>query len=538
MLIRPLHTLVPALSAVMLLGLSTAAQAGTAPSAVTVTSAKSAQAAAAATPISFVGSASRSANVAAPAVTVPATTQVGDTMILTASLGNATAASATTGWTLKGDQNATSALRSLVWSRTATAADAGKPVAVTMETIHKSALSVSVYRGVDAAKALTATSNTDASVTSHTTPAVTVAADSRVVSYWSERGAATTQWTTSPSVLRASGYSVGGGRVSTAVGDADTASSGAVSGSTATTDAMSTVGVNWSIVLPAPTPTPPASTTVFGMNVSPGTSFTNGARETAAEQVSRITSTYGSLGVAKIFYQGMLPATFNNSYEGLVPGKTVAVCFKPSQTSLANGSLDAQIKGYIDSIPEGWKVMLVNWQEPDDEMWKDNVFTMEQHRAATERLIDVARANAAYAADKVEVWDVYMGYSLDVGRWKDAAASPRLDGIGWDYYWNKPTTDWSIDPSVALTKMADTNKRIGIKDWGLFETGDNPHANDTTGSGRAAFWTKVFNSSQTLGYDYVIYFNAIGTTGDHRILPGTAFGDPTRAELSRRMMGQ
>ena len=42
--------------------------------------------------------------------------------------------------------------------------------------------------------------------------------------------------------------------------------------------------------------------------------------------------------------------------------------------------------------------MLVNWQEPDDEIWKDNLFTAAQHRAATERLIDVAHANAAYAA--------------------------------------------------------------------------------------------------------------------------------------------
>ena len=66
-----------------------------------------------------------------------------------------------------------------------------------------------------------------------------------------------------------------------------------------------------------------------------------------------------------------LPSTFNENYEGLVPGKTVAVCFKPNQTQLANGSLDASITKYVNSIPAGWTVMLVNWQEPDDEMWKD-----------------------------------------------------------------------------------------------------------------------------------------------------------------------
>ncbi len=271
------------------------------------------------------------------------------------------------------------------------------------------------------------------------------------------------------------------------------------------------------------------------MNVSPGTSYTNGAQETATQQVARIVRSYGSLGAAKVFYGGGLPAKFNNSYEGTIPGKVAAVCFKPNQDALANGSLDASITGYINSIPAGWKIMLVNWQEPDDEMWKDNQFTSAQHRAATERLIDIARATSAYAAGRVEVWDVYMGYSLDVNRFQDAAVSPRLDGIGWDYYWNKPTTAWSIDPNIALTKMADRTKRLGIKDWGLFETGDNPHENDVDGTGRAAFWKKVYDASAARGYHYVLYFNAIGTTGDHRILPETAFGTPVSQMLATYM---
>jgi hypothetical protein len=274
------------------------------------------------------------------------------------------------------------------------------------------------------------------------------------------------------------------------------------------------------------------------MNVSPGTSYTNGAKETAAQQVSRIVSTYGSLGAAKIFYQGNLPATFNKNYEGLVPGKTVAICFKPNQDALANGSLDASINGYINSIPAGWKVMLVNWQEPDDEMWKDNVFTVSQHRAATDRLIDVAHANPAYAAGRVEVWDVYMGYSIDVGRWQDAAASPRLDGIGWDYYWNKPTTSWYADPAKDLKNMVTVTKRVGIQQWGLFETGDNPHSNDTDGTGRASFWNTVYTETKNLDYRYVLYFNAIGTTGDHRIIPETSFGSPVAGVLRSHMTPQ
>ncbi|MCW2761022.1 MAG: hypothetical protein JWR85_1223 [Marmoricola sp.] len=278
-----------------------------------------------------------------------------------------------------------------------------------------------------------------------------------------------------------------------------------------------------------------SSNTVYGMNVSPGTSYTNGARETAAQQVSRIVRHYGSLDAAKIFYQGNLPAKFNKNYEGLVPGRTVAVCFKPNQTALANGSLDSAIRGYINSIPAGWKVMLVNWQEPDDEMWKDHSFSPAQHRAATEQLIDIAHGNVAYGQGRVEVWDVYMGFSIDVGRWQDSAVSPRLDGIGWDYYWNKPTTSWYADPTKDLRNMVNVTKRIGIKKWGLFETGDNPHGNDSNGAGRAAFWTKVYNATDALNFKYLLYFNAIGTTGDHRIIPEHAFGARTAAVLRSRM---
>ena len=275
--------------------------------------------------------------------------------------------------------------------------------------------------------------------------------------------------------------------------------------------------------------------TTYGMAVSPGSSYTDGARETAAEQVSRITKTYGGLDVAKIFYSGNLPTSFNHNLEGLVPGKTVAVCFKPNQSSLASGALDAAITKYIDSIPAGWKVMLVNWQEPDDEMWKEHKFTVAQHRAATERLIHLVHSNPAYAQDRAEVWDVYMGFSIDSGRWQDSAASPDLDGIGWDYYWNTPTTSWSSDPGADLKRMANVTKRIGIEQYGLFETGDNPHPNDGAGRGRAAFWQKVYDSTASLGYRYVMYFNAIGTTGDHRIRPETSFGGPTATMLRSYM---
>src|SRR5680860_435357 len=271
MLRRPLHVLVMAPCAVMILGLSTTTSA-TAKGVSDIFSGSRVRTLTQATaptvsqpaPISFVASATRSANLKVSALTVPSAVLAGDTMLLTASLGNATSATVPSGWTLKGDQSATRSLRSLVWVRTATASDAGRSVAVTMDAIHKSALAVNVYRGVDSLQSVSAKVSTDANTAKHTTPKVTVSGNSRVISFWAEKGSSTTRWTTSSAVsLRAHTYSGGTGRVSAAVADPKSAGQGVVGGTTATTDATSARGVNWSIVLPArttptpiPTPTP------------------------------------------------------------------------------------------------------------------------------------------------------------------------------------------------------------------------------------------------------------------------------------------
>ncbi len=199
-------------------------------------------------PISFVASSTGTANSATPSVPVPTGVQAGDTMLLTASLSNATSATPPAGWTLVGDHSATATLRTLVWSRTATSAETS-PVRVTLDAVHKAALAISAYRGVSAAT-ITSDFNTDASTTSHTTPAVsTVPAGAWVVSLWADKGA-NTQWTApGGSSLRAQAYSTASGAVSQAVADTNGPAVAPVAGATATTNATSTRGVNWSLVL-------------------------------------------------------------------------------------------------------------------------------------------------------------------------------------------------------------------------------------------------------------------------------------------------
>ena len=202
-------------------------------------------------PISYVAGSVASANLKTPSIRVPGQVQAGDTLLLTASLADATAAKAPAGWTLRGDQRATS-LRSLVWSRTATGSDAGTSVTIGLDAQHKAALAVTAYRGVDVAVPISAKALVDAHTNRHLTPPVTVPDGARVVSFWADKGTSTTKWTAPYSVrLRAAAYTTGTGRVSAAVADFDGARSGTVEAVTATTNAASARGVNWAITLPA-----------------------------------------------------------------------------------------------------------------------------------------------------------------------------------------------------------------------------------------------------------------------------------------------
>lgn len=207
-------------------------------------------------PITYVGGAAVNANTATPKVTVPAGVQAGDTLLLTLSASNATSASMPAGWTKLGEKtvssSASSSLRSVVWSHTATATDAGKVLTVTLDAVHRAGLTLADYHGASTA-APVATGATDTNTSSHTTPTVTAPAGSWVVSAWGDKSAATSKYTTPGSVaLRQETYSastVTSGRVSEVLADSNGPVSGTVPGVTATSNAVGSVGVNWSIVL-------------------------------------------------------------------------------------------------------------------------------------------------------------------------------------------------------------------------------------------------------------------------------------------------
>ena len=204
--------------------------------------------------ISYVGSATTAGNRPSHSVTIPQTVEPGDRLLLflTTNSTSTTITDTIDGWTLlqSRDGNGT---RGRVWTRAATAIDAGRVVNITGSGYSKSVLSVAAYRSTGPALVgASAIRGVDTSATSHTTPAS--AADhlnSWLVNYWSEKSSSPTTWTLPDgSVTRTQGESTGTGKVSGILGDSDGAIPlGAVAGRTATTSIAATRSVLFTVVL-------------------------------------------------------------------------------------------------------------------------------------------------------------------------------------------------------------------------------------------------------------------------------------------------
>jgi PKD repeat protein len=137
-------------------------------------------------------------NVVNHTVTVPATVQAGDALVLSFS-DNApnVAITAPAGWTQEASSS-TSGMTARVWSKVATAADAGSSVRVSLASAARGNLVVSAYRGTSVSDPVgdIAMANETVNRATHTTPAAAVTVPgSWVLSYWTDKTAATTSWT-------------------------------------------------------------------------------------------------------------------------------------------------------------------------------------------------------------------------------------------------------------------------------------------------------------------------------------------------------
>ncbi len=207
-------------------------------------------------------------------VVIPASVQAGDALVLVLTANNLNGTiTAPAGWTALRSREG-KGIRGRLWSKTATASDAGSTITVTSSASAKSAMVVAAYRSSGGTARVTASAigGNDSAAASHTTPSVAVAEQqSWLVSAWSEKSPNAATWRLPGSVTqRATASANGAGKVSAVFADSNGAVAvGTAAGRTATTTANVNRSVLYSVVVS------PGETTTGPTNTPPVARFTS-----------------------------------------------------------------------------------------------------------------------------------------------------------------------------------------------------------------------------------------------------------------------
>jgi PKD repeat protein len=159
-----------------------------------------------------------------------------------------------------------------VFYKSATAGDVGSSASVTFSAAVKNSVTIADYSGADVSSIESFAKSADSTTASHTTPSAPVTVDgSLAVSYWTDRSGTTSSWTLPAGVQGDSNSFDNNGTtfITSVLGHSTSlvnSSAGTYGGKTATTNAPSGKGAEWTILLA------PAGSTA---NQSPTAAFTS-----------------------------------------------------------------------------------------------------------------------------------------------------------------------------------------------------------------------------------------------------------------------
>jgi PKD repeat protein len=206
--------------------------------------------------ITFRAAAEEAANQVTHRVTIPASVRDTDALLLfvTSNKSLASVVATPAGWTLVGTQLSSTDTETILYSKVATASDAGRSQPVDFTATTKATLTLLAYDGTATDNPIAAFASAPETVNraTHTTPGANVAvAGSYVVSYWADKSSATTGWTLpAGQTQRSIALGTGPGRITSVASDLNApAPLGASPGRTATANASSGKATMWTVVL-------------------------------------------------------------------------------------------------------------------------------------------------------------------------------------------------------------------------------------------------------------------------------------------------
>ncbi|CAM3679408.1 PKD domain-containing protein [Nocardioides zeicaulis] len=222
--------------------------------------------------ISFRASAQAAWNQTTARVTIPASVQASDGMLLFVTTNTDVTLTPPAGWTLEGTRLSNVDTETTLYSRVAATGDAGRNAAVTLSQTAKSSMTLLAYDGTaaDPVAAVASAAETNPAKAAHATPGAAVAtAGSYVVSYWADKyGQETNGWTLPAGQTQRSVVAgIGSGRIAAVASDDNApAGVGTSPSRTATSAVSSAKATMWTVVLQADQAASP--------NVAPVASFT------------------------------------------------------------------------------------------------------------------------------------------------------------------------------------------------------------------------------------------------------------------------
>ncbi len=187
-----------------------------------------------------------------PTVSLPGSVSAGDTMVLFATMGTTTTtATAPAGWSVVDTQSNGTGLRTTLFTRTATSADAGRQLTVSLSEPVKAALSIAAYSG--ASQTVTPSYAGDSKTTTHAAPASVVdTGGSWVINYWADKSTPATSAWTAPSGVAVRGESFGSSSLdlsSLLTDSGQPVALGPYDAGVATTDSTSLKANAWAVAL-------------------------------------------------------------------------------------------------------------------------------------------------------------------------------------------------------------------------------------------------------------------------------------------------
>ena len=229
----------------------------------------------------------------------------------------------------------------------------------------------------------------------------------------------------------------------------------------------------------------------------PGAEIRYGVNAQDAGEVAARLADFGAVGITRVFYAGMLPATWSPTREGASLNKATQVSFKTSPAAVASGVHDQALLSWMKSIPSGWRVYLTFWHEPNDEL-RLGMMSPTDFRAAWTKL-SALRSQVSLQPDvELSLVPVFMSYLVDTTTgWSDSWV-PSPDEVGclsWDVYGNPakgsglagayPDVGSRLNPCLRVTA------RLGFTEWAVTEFNTPRRTWDATEE-RRTVWLQSF----------------------------------------------